>query len=82
MITYSISKSERKFEYQQKNPIYTNVELRGNLNKRASEPEYHEFNQFRKMNIYGLPNSKRTLNPEFAVFYINIIFFNYNMMGI
>lgn len=62
-----MSKSERKFEFQQKNPLVTNVELKGNLNKKGSEPEVHEFNPFRKMNIHELPNSKRTLVPELAV---------------
>jgi len=62
-----MSRSERKFEYQQKNPINTNVELRGNLSRRAPGPEYQEFNQFRKMNVHELPDSKRTMVPELAV---------------
>lgn len=67
MITYSMSNTPRRFEYQQKNSASTNVELRGNLSKRTAEPEYHEFNQFRRMNIHELPNSKRTMVPELAV---------------
>lgn len=67
MITYSMSNTPRRFEYQQKNSAMTNVELRGNLSKRAAGPEYQEFNQFRKMNLHETPNTKRTMVPELAV---------------
>jgi hypothetical protein len=69
MIVFTQSKTPRQFDFQQKNPIRPNVELYGNLNKKAPEPVYHEFQQFRKMNVQEIPNSKRTLIPEFAVIY-------------
>jgi len=75
MITYSMSNTPRRFEYQQKNASSMNVELKGNLSKRASEPEYHEYNPFRKMNVHELPNSKRTMVPELAVkLYVYYVF--------
>ena len=71
MIAFSQSKSPRQFDFQQRNPIRPNMELHGNLNKKTPEPVYHEFHQFRKMNLPNKPNSNRTLNPEFAVNKIN-----------
>lgn len=67
MIAFSQSKSPRQFEFQQKNPIRTNFELHGNLNKKTPEPVFHEFHQFRKVNVTQKPDSKRTLVPELAV---------------
>jgi hypothetical protein len=69
MIVFTQSKTPRQFDFQQKNPIRPNIELYGNLNKKAPEPVYHEFQQFRKMNILEIPDTKRTLNPELAVRY-------------
>lgn len=68
MIAFSQSKSPRQFEFQQRNPVRPNFELHGHLSKKTQEPVYHEFHQFRKMNVHETPNSKRTLNPELAVF--------------
>lgn len=70
-----MSNTPRRFEYQQKNSTMTNVELRGNLSKRATEPEYQEFNPFRRVNVHELPNSKRTMVPELAVRKTNLALF-------
>lgn len=78
-----MSNNPRKFEFQQKNSAITNVDLKGNLSKRAAGPDYQEFNQFRRMNMHELPNSKRTMVPELAVKIISltklfILFINYH----
>jgi len=62
-----MSNNPRNFEFQQKNSTRTNVELKGNLSKRALGPECQEFNQFRRINLHDTPNSKRTMIPELAV---------------
>ena len=69
MIAFSQTKSPRQFDFQQRNPVRPNLELHGNLNKKTPEPVYHEFHQFRKMNIQEKPDSKRTVNPNLAVKY-------------
>jgi hypothetical protein len=67
MIVFSQSTCPRRFDFQEKNPIRSNIELHGNLNKKTNEPLYHEFQQFRKINTHEKPDTKRTVNPELAV---------------
>ena len=62
-----MSKSPRQFDFQQKNSLQTNVELKGTLIKKTVEAESHEYNPFRKLNVHELPDSKRTIVPGLAV---------------
>lgn len=69
-----MSKSPRQFDFQQKNSLKTNVELKGTLIKKNVEAESHEYNPFRKLNVHELPDSKRTMVPGLAVIKINFYF--------
>jgi len=64
-IGYTTSVTPRKFDYQK----YNNYNLISNLTdkKGSMDPCALEYSGFRYIKCHNKPDSKRTLNPEFAV---------------
>lgn len=67
-IHYSMPKRDNRFEYQNLSSLQNynpTIELRGTLNIRATpSTSKKEVENFRKMNVKNLPDTKRTLIPE------------------
>ena len=67
LITYSQSNKERKYwEYQKPTNEIFSFELNGKGKKHINIPKSGEIQNFRKKHMFPQPNTKRTINPNYA----------------